>query len=1095
MNADELLAHLDAQGIALSEDHGKLRVSAPRGRLSDGDRSAIAAHKTELLGLLAKRREVQGASLPALSLFQERLWLLQKLDPSSTAYLISALWALPATTTLENACRAILALQRRHDLLRNRYPLHDGAPSVRLAEAVSPTIIDLSQAADVEARAKLELAQHRALHAPINLEEEPAVQFTVFRFSGARCAVMLRAHHVAVDARSIALLKSELEDELSGDERGGSPALQYADFALRQRRVLSSAERLLDVEWWAERLRGAPQVCAFPPDFVDSSDQGRGPEGGRNVDFSWESATSARVIAMAREQGITLYMLFVAALCVLLRAHTGQGDIVVGSPIGDRERSEYEGVIGPFVNLLLLRVDLDDDPGFAEAARRVRESFLDAHARKHVPFEAILERLKPARSLRHSPLFQVAVVQQDQAGGDAMTLRSGGAMHEMTWFIREVDGRVEGSVEYRTDQYRSQTIARLVEQIECLVEDAVNDPTKPVSRLSLLSAAARRGIVEGFNATVTELDSRPFHRQFEQRVVLSPERIAVSHGGKSLTYLDLNRQSNRLARLLKEAGAGRGSRVAVCLERSLDLLAALIAVQKSGAAYVPLDPGLPAERLGFMLSDSGCSIAICDSEAASANAAWTPLTCIDPSRDRLRIDALDASDLEAGAAPQDPAYLIYTSGSTGKPKGVVVPHSALSNFLGAMQRQPGIREHDVLAAVTTVSFDIAALELYLPLIAGARIVMVDRGTASDGEALSRTLHDSAASVLQATPATWRMLVQAAWNPVTRMLALCGGEPLPRDLADSLLPRVESLWNMYGPTETTVWSTVSQVQPSTQPISIGRPIANTRVYVVGPHGDPVPIGVPGELWIGGAGVACGYHDRPELTADRFGLDPFCAADGARLYRTGDLARWSDDGQLYHLGRMDYQVKLRGFRIELGEIESVLAEHPAIRQAIVVAQAAGSEEDRRLVAYLSFADGDELTTSDVRRHLRRRLPDYMIPAVVVALDEVPLTPNGKVDRKALRNPFGEGAPVTSVREPPSPGLEQALADIWCDVLKLKQVGASDNFFDLGGHSLLTLRVVQAFEAKTHQRIDPRQLFFQTLRQVIDVVEGRASSAMSN
>jgi amino acid adenylation domain-containing protein len=1095
LNADELLAHLDAQGVTLSEDRGKLRVSAPRGRLSDDTRSAIAAHKEELIALLARRRDVQRAVLPGMSLFQERLWLLQKLDPGSTTYLIAALWALPATTTPEAASRAIVALQNRHDLLRNRYPLRDGAPDVRLAEAVPPTIIDLSQMPDAEARAQLELTQHRALHAPINLEEEPAVQFTVFRFSDARCAVLLRAHHVAVDARSIALLRSQLEDELSGLGRPATRVPQYADFAARQRQLLSSPERMRDVEWWAERLRGLPQVCAFPPDGIHSPEAGRGSEGGRNVDFSWDPTTSARAIVLARDHGITLYMLFVSALCILLRTHTGQGDVVVGSPIGDRERSEYEDVVGPFVNLLLLRVNLDDDPSFAEAVRRVREAFLDAHARRHVPFEAILDRLKPARSVRHSPLFQVAVVQQDHAAVEAMTLRSGGAMHEMTWFIRDAGGRVEGSVEYRTDYYLPQTITRLIEQVECLIADAVDDPAKAISRLNLLSPSSRRGIVEGFNATTTELDPRPFHRQFEQRVAQSPGRIAISHGDESLTYLELNRQANRLARLLRGAGAGRGVRIAVCLERSLNLVVALVAVQKSGAAYVPLDPGLPAERLSFMLADSGCSIIICDSDATSAAAAQSHMTCIDPSRDHLRIGSLDASDIQEGAAPQDPAYVIYTSGSTGQPKGVVVQHSALSNFLGAMQREPGIREQDVLAAVTTVSFDIAALELYLPLCVGARIVMVDRGTASDGEALARALRDHAISVLQATPATWRMLLQAAWQPANRICALCGGEPLPRDLADSLLPRVGSLWNMYGPTETTIWSTVSRVESSTRPISIGRPIANTRVYVVGPHGAPVPIGVPGELWIGGAGVADGYHDRPDLTADRFGADPFAVASGARLYRTGDLARWSADGQLYHLGRMDYQVKIRGFRIELGEIESVLAEHPAIRHAIVVAHAAGSEEDRRLVAYLSFREGDELTTSDVRRHLRRRLPEYMIPSLVVALDEVPLTPNGKVDRKALRNPFGEGAPVSSMREPPSPGLEQALADIWCDVLQAKQVGASDNFFDLGGHSLLTLRVVQAFEARTGRRIDPRQLFFQTLRQVIDVVEGRRDSADSH
>jgi amino acid adenylation domain-containing protein len=479
--------------------------------------------------------------------------------------------------------------------------------------------------------------------------------------------------------------------------------------------------------------------------------------------------------------------------------------------------------------------------------------------------------------------------------------------------------------------------------------------------------------------------------------------------------------------------------------------------------------------LGDMLADSGARVLVTAGKAAEGLAVPDTVRVLD-------LAALPnppgevADDPAQAATARDTAYIIYTSGSTGQPKGVAVPHGALMNVLWSMRRCPGVTAADVMAAVTTISFDIAALELYLPLMAGARIELVPRPAAADGITLARVLASSGATLMQATPATWRMLVEAGWAGRKGFRALCGGETLSRDLADALLDRADELWNLYGPTETTIWSTIDRVARDGAAISIGRPIANTQVHVLDRDGAPLPIGVAGEICIGGAGVAEGYRGRPGLTAERFIPDRFSGQPGARLYRTGDLGRWDAEGRLAHLGRLDRQVKIRGFRIELGEIEAILGAHQAVRQVVVLAR------DSRLVAYIVYREGEDLTAGDVRRYLREVLPDFMIPSMVVALDALPLTPNGKLDRGALPDPFRATSRAVAGHDPPAPGLEQAMADIWRSMLAVERVSADDNFFDLGGHSLLSLRVAQAFERRTGRRMDPRTLFFHTLRQTV-------------
>jgi amino acid adenylation domain-containing protein len=644
--------------------------------------------------------------------------------------------------------------------------------------------------------------------------------------------------------------------------------------------------------------------------------------------------------------------------------------------------------------------------------------------------------------------------------------------------VREAEGRLVGAFEYRSDLYSAEAIARIASQLSTILRAAIADARRPIGRLPLVTASELDQLMRWGTGEKALIERTTVSRQFERQAEKTPQKAALTFEMQSLSYAQLNRQANQLARLLRNLGVGPGIVVGVCLERSIEMVIALLAVLKSGGAYLPLDPEFPVARLAFMLEDSDAKVVLISKDQTGSIVFSSGVQCFDPIDQHAALSQLDGANPDWMSDANDLAYVIYTSGSTGRPKGVAVPHSALVNFLCSMLRKPGFAESDVLAAVTTVSFDISALEIYLPLIVGGRVELISRATASDGLALADHLASSEATVLQATTASWRLLLEADWRPQRRFRAFCGGEALPRDVADALLTRVDELWNLYGPTETTIWSTVDRVLPTPAPITIGKPIANTEIYLLDAYGEPVSIGMSGELWIGGAGVALGYHNRPDLTVERFVPDRFSSRPDGRLYRTGDLARWDREGRIRHLGRLDQQVKIRGFRIELEEVEVALTSYPGVRQACV--STAGSDADAVLVAYFVH-NGAAPTTSELRRHLRTRLPDYMLPALFVNIDEVPLTPNGKVDRRRLPDPFRSGMRARTSNDPLAPGAEQALADVWREILKTDNVGPSDNFFELGGHSLLSLRVAAAFKQRTGANLDPRAMFFQTLREV--------------
>ena len=1079
----------------VSQMRGAFGVELPLRAIFDAPRLDTLAGRIDLAlleGLHVPRMpaiEATPQDGPApLSFSQERMWLIQSLDPASTAYNMALALRIAGKLDIAALSGAFRTLHERHEILRSTVRLVDNRPQQEFGPTPDAplAIVELRGRHGDEAMAEAVRLAEADARTPFELSHGPVIRSQLFRTSDETSLLSIVLHHVAGDQWSIGVLGRELAvlyNAAVGDCEAQLPTLpvSYRDYALWQRSGLLGPELERQMAFWRQKLDNLP-----PAELPTDRPRPRlpSPKGGF-CQIAIPPELIGTLEQLGRSAGGTLFMTMLTAFAALLHRITGQEDIPIGVPVANRTQSVTEGLVGTFVNTLVLRTDLSGRPTFQETLQRVRATALEAFANQDIPFDWLVQALGQRRDTTRAPLVQIMFnvanapmhgIALDGLDWEPVILDRGGAQFELSMVVDPTITR-QLSIEYNTDLFDRPTIERLIGQYFTLLEAAAAAPATALMALPLLPAA-ERGLLRAWNATDEPYPrDRIFVSLFEDQAARTPDAVAVSFEGAALSYAKLNARANGVAHRLRALGVGPGVLVAVCVPRSPGLLAALLGVQKSGGAYVPLDPDYPSQRLEYMLADSGAKVLVTAGQ-------MTDGLQLPDSVETLDLEALadtgSAMNPSGAAGPQDTAYVIYTSGSTGRPKGVAVPHGALLNFLCSMQKSPGMTAEDVLAAVTTVSFDIAALELYLPLMVGARIELASRATAADGPALAELVAASGASVLQATPATWRMLLEAGWSGRPGFRALSGGEPLPRDLADALLDRVDKLWNLYGPTETTVWSTLDLVERNGTAISIGRPIANTQVHILDRAGEPTPIGVEGEICIGGAGVATGYLGRPALTAERFVPDALSDRPGARMYRTGDLGRWGADGKLQHLGRLDHQVKIRGFRIELGEIETLLRGHEAVREAVVAVREA-EPGDQRLVAYLVYNSGEDLTASEVRRYLRKQLPDFMIPSVVTAVESMPLTPNGKLDRNALPDPFRTALRAAVEHSAPAPGAEQTIAEIWQSVLAIEGVSADDNFFDLGGHSLLSLRVARAVEQRTGYRMDPRTLFFHSLRQV--------------
>lgn len=1045
---------------------------------------------------LAALRPISSNEPAPLSYSQERMWLIQSLNPGTTAYNMAAFARLRGAVDLAALSASFDDLIRRHDILRTSIRTIDDQPMQVVASWTGPPlqIVDLRGVENAEAEASRQ-ALLKA-QAPFDLSREPVARMQLFQLDGDVYFMNLVFHHIAADQWSVGVLGRELAALYNGRRRGlpiqlAPLPINYRDYSIWQRSDAFASEFTRQLSYWHAKLANLQTLDLA----TDHPRPAVWTLNGSFFDQQISPQLFAQIEQFGRAAGSTTFMTLFAGFAALLHRLTGQRDIPIGVPVANRSHSSMEGLVGTFVNTVVLRNDLTGDPGFGELLRRTRITALDAFSQQDVSFDRLVQELGQRGDRSRAPLVQVLfnVTNAPMHGAefDGVTLEPlpmdrGGAQFELSFSIdTEITHKL--SIEYNTDLFEHATVKRLAAQYLTLLEAATAEPLRRISTLPLLPAEQRATLLAWNSTQAAYSRTEMFPRIFEAQVRKSPQAIAISFAGTQMSYGEVNASANILARQLCELGAKPGTLVALCVSRSPLLLISLLAIQKSGAGYVPLDPEFPAERLSYMLIDSGSELLLTSGDLPAGVEVPAEVRTLDAAT-AIKNTAGCAENLERAAVWQDIAYVIYTSGSTGRPKGVAIAHGALLNFLCSMRERPGLSSTDVLAAVTTISFDIAALELYLPLMVGARIELVSRQDSADGHALRRLLAASGATVLQATPATWRMLLEVEWSGAETFRALCGGEALSRTLADGILERVGELWNMYGPTETTVWSTLEQIGRNAGAISIGRPIGNTQVHILDAGGQLVPIGAVGEICIGGDGVANGYHRRPALTAERFVPDidaGTAGAAGRRLYRTGDRGRWAGDGKLYHLGRMDNQVKIRGFRIELNEIEEVFGAHAEVRQVVVVVREAQAD-DARLVAFVAYHEGQDLTTGDVKRKLRLQLPEYMVPSIIVPVTSMPLTPNGKVDRAALPNPFGNAARAVPGHEPPATATERIIADIWKTVLKVEQIDAEDNFFELGGYSLLSLRVAKMVKKRTGHAMDPRTLFFHNLRQVAALLE---------
>ncbi|HEX8276905.1 MAG TPA: amino acid adenylation domain-containing protein [Longimicrobiaceae bacterium] len=1065
------------------------------------DGSARPALSSAKKALLEKRLRGAAASAPRetipprtgtgplpLSFPQQRLWFLEQLEPGRPFYHIGVPVRMRGRLDRGALARALSEIVRRHEALRTGFVLVDGEPR----QTVRPPFeveIPLDECAGIPHDALLERIRAE-LEAPFDLERDPLVRARLLRLGDEEHVLAATLHHVISDGWSMGVFIRELTVLYEAFVEGRpSPLpdlpLQYGDFAVWQRGRLGGEVLEKQLAYWREQLRGLPTI-ELPTDFPRPPVQSHR---GAGLWFRLPVETSARLRALATAEGATLFMLLLAAWQTLLLRYTGQDDLVVGTPIANRTRKEIEPLIGFFVNTLVLRGDLSGDPPFRELLRRVRETTLGAYAHQDLPFERLVEELQPERDLSRNPLFQVLFALQNapeehlELAGLKLTWQwvdSTTAKFDLMLWTHEERGEIVLLLEYATDLFRASTVERMRDHLVTLLDGILAAPDAPLSALPLLAPAERRRILGEWNDTARELPPATLHGLFEAQAARAPERVALEFAGGRWSYAELDRRASALAAALAARGVGPETRVALCLERGPEMVAALLAVLRAGGAYVPLDPAYPADRIAYVLSDSGARVLLTQERLVEAMPSFGgEVMCIEDVDDVAVAGCpLFPVALHAARAPVEPcslslAYAIYTSGSTGRPKGVMVTHGAAVNFLHAMRERPGISPDDALLAVTTLAFDIALLELLLPLSVGARVVLADRETAADPVALADLLAASGATVMQATPATWKMLVFAGWEGDRSLRVLSGGEALPGAIADLLRERSAAVWNLYGPTETTVWSTLHPVTGSEPVVPIGAPIANTRAYVLDAAFQPVPAGVPGGLYLAGAGVARGYLGRPELTAERFLPEPFGGEPGARMYRTGDRARWREDGVLEFLGRDDHQVKVRGFRIEPGEVESALAAHPGVREAAVAALDDGTGE-ARLVAYVVEEERVPEDAPELRAWLRDRLPDYMVPSLFVALDALPRTANGKTDRAALPAPEGGRAGVEAEYVEPRTAVEEALAAIWAETLHVDRVGVHDNFFELGGHSILATQAVVATRSTLQAEVPVRVLF---------------------
>jgi amino acid adenylation domain-containing protein len=1085
-----------------STDRGS--VSSRLERLSPAQR-ALLEQRLMQRSLDAGRRNVivaRDGDLPApVSYAQELLWLLSQVFDDGIAYNAPGAFQLQGSLDLGLLARALEALTERHAILRTTYSLIDGRPMQLIGpvEPVNVNLVDISSLSPDDQRDESQRILKAQSRFRFDLVNGPVMRVTVIRLGEQEHILMLNMHHIATDGYSRSALYRDLTLLYDAFAHARPSPLvplriQYADYAQWQRDWLDRGIAETQLEYWKGQLAGAPSQLELPTDFP------RPPVRswvGDNMSLMLDMPTREALRATGRRGDATLFVALLATFGVLLARYSGQDDIVIGTPFAGRNRSELESMVGYFINPLALRLDLSGDPTFTELLARARETTLQAFAHADVPYETVVRATNPQRDLSQTPVFQAMMVfhnpdwQTQRPKFEPEGIRSAEISHEKGWSKFDVllgmSERTSGlntTWEYSTELFTPATVQRMMEHFRALAESAASSPDRRLSRLSMLSESERAKVLVSWNGHAEPLPPRESIKElFEEQVRLTPGAPAVAFNGQRLSFDELNRRANRIAWVLKERGVGPGTFVGILMEKSLDLVPAVLAVVKAGGAYIPLDPMYPAERIEFMVSDAQPKLLLTQEKhlAMARQTAATELVAVDAPKLLAQSPEMDPPTVSGG---DDLAYVIYTSGSTGQPKGAMIANRSLASAYFAYERAYRLNELTAHAQMASFSFDVFTGDLIRSLLAGAKLVLCPIETVIDPALLYQLMLSEGIDAAEFVPATASLLfeyVEREGKPLDHMRLLIVSSEAWRNerytAFKSLCGPQTRLVNSYGLTEATIDSTWFEADPGAiltpgRFVPIGRPLDNTQIYVLDANLEPQPIGIPGELCVGGVAVARGYLNRPELTAERFVADPYDDAQGALLYRTGDLARWLPDGTIDFLGRTDRQIKIRGFRIEPGEIEAVLERHPSVRAAAVVDRQ-DQRGDTRLVAYLEPA-GTPPGDDELRDFVSDQVPHYMVPSSFVALDEIPHTPNGKVDRDALPEPEWENASAADQFVAPRTDTERRIAEIWSSVLSVPVIGVNDNFFALGGHSLIAMQVMSRLRDEVGVALTLRAIF---------------------
>lgn len=1070
----------DTESKSLSDSRSKTAAQAKRRSLLEA-RLRKATAKADL-GTRQTIRPCDLAKVP-LSSAQQQLWILDRFGVESNVYTIAVAYDIEGPLDRERLGRALSAFVSRHAALRSRFSQGEDGPFQLVEDGHDVQLQFCSTQENPSLSADDWIFDF--CNQGFSLEHGPVCAAGLLATGSERHVFCFAAHHAFFDGTSIQVFEKEFSELYNSDAAGDGLQplpIQYGDYCSWEQQQLEADRYTAQLRFWLNQLQGQLPVLELPESNPRPAEQDFA---GATVHRQLPAELIRKVEQFAADRAATPYMVLMACYLTVLCRYTGQREFVLGMPVSARTLPELDAMVGMMVNTLPLRVELDLDWDFESLLEDVKQQNLAALDNRDLPFDHLVAKLNPARDLSRTPIFQTLFGLREE-GSNALVLADLGCQRHpvpsafsrtdlSVWMVHGTRG-LTVEFEYASAIFSRAFVEQFAGHFERALTRLIADPAQTLSSLVLMSPEEIKQVTLDFNQTETDFPKADLYAQFSDQASASPDAVAVRFDGSSLTYAEVEKAAAKFANCLR-AYDPQGGFVGVSLHRNEYLPVVLLGILRAGFAYLPLDPAFPGQRLAFMLEDSGASVLVTQSDLAGQFEGFTGSLVM---FDELLPSLPDTDRLEESYPPHDLAYLTYTSGSTGKPKGVMVGQAEVANFLHTMRQRPGMASSDTLLATTTLSFDISVLELFLPLTSGACVDIVNSETGSDGSLLLAALDASSATIMQATPATWRMLFEAGWEGDKNLTILCGGEALPPDLAARLLACGKAVWNMYGPTETTVWSACHQLNESDTKVVIGKPIGNTRLYVLDHLQQPVPKGVLGELYIGGSGVTQGYFGRPELTRERYLDDPFSKDKAARMYRTGDVVRMLSDGNLEYRHRADNQVKVRGFRIELAEIEATLLEIREVLQCAVSVEEP-AQGDQRLVAYLVSESGQMPSSIALRKTLVQTLPAYMLPQHYVLLSELPRTPNGKIDRSALPG-LGAGDQLAGREfEAPATAAEQHLASVWAEVLGIERVGRHDNFFELGGHSLLTLKVLAQLDPSYQFSLTPQSFLLENLQQL--------------